>query len=269
MKKFRKEDLSLHHYLRFNVLNEFIEQDVNAPLTFLSDVSTSGSMVYQAISLKTPSPTSLGRGWVYIDTYGDVTEQQSAVTVYDVANNVISGTEYMVDYIDGRIITSGTVTPDHVTYQYFYVSLVNEWQDVEAASVPVVAINLEGFAKEGFQLGGGRRVPRRGRFHIFATNQAERDDLAELLYDGIYNKCVPNQNWQKGSMIDWNGTFNEDYEYELIQYHSHLQFENVVSRNVNAIFLREIPNSDLTMLSDLNRYRSRLDFSMFHWEEGG
>jgi len=270
MKKFRKEDLSLHHYLRFNVLNEFVETDTDVPLVYLPDISTTESFVYEAQSSRIPSPTSLGRGWVYLDAYGDTTEQQSAVTVYDASNNVISGSNnYMVDYIDGRIITSGTVTPDHVTYQYFYVSLVNEWQDVEAADVPVIAVNLEGFMKEGFQLGGGRRVPRRGRLHVFATNQAERDDLTELLYDGIYNKCVPNQDWPKGSMIDWNGTFNEDYEYELIQYHSHLQFENVVSRNVNAVFLREIPNSDLTMLSDLNRYRARIDFSMFHWEEGG
>ena len=268
MKKLRKEDLSLHHYIRSNVLDEFIETDTDIPLTYLPDVSTSDSMVYEATSGRTPSPTSIGRGWVYIDTYGDIIEQQNTVTVYDASDNVISGSEYMIDYVDGRVITSGTVTPDHVTYQYFYVSIVNEWQDIEAAGARVVVVNMDSFVKEGFQLGGGRRVPRRGFFNVFATNQAERDDLNELLYDGIYQKCVPNQNWPKGSMIDWNGTFNEAYEYELIANHSHLQFEGVEARNIAATFIRGIPNIDLTMLSDLNRYRARISFSMFHIEEG-
>ncbi|GAF91548.1 unnamed protein product, partial [marine sediment metagenome] len=83
-----------------------------------------------------------------------------------------------------------------------------------------------------------------------------------------YQKCCPNQNWTKGSMIDWDGTFNENYIYETIQYHSSLHFENVVSRNINPPLLRSIPGGeDLTMLSDLNRYRARIDFDVFHWEE--
>jgi len=214
-----------------------------------------------------PLPTELGRGWVYIDTYGDITEQQNAVTVYDSLANVISGTNYMIDYVDGRVITSGTVTPAAVTYKYFYVSLVNEWEDVESAGVPVVVVNLESFEKVGFQLGGGKRVPRRGHLHIFATNRAERDDLIELLYDGINEKCCPNQNWPKGSMLDWDGTFNSDYVYETIQYSSMLHFENVRARNINPPLVREVPTRDVTMLSDLNRYRARIDFDMFYWKE--
>ncbi len=266
MKKLRKEDLSLHHYIRYNVLNEYIETEYTAPVTYLEDESEAGSYVYEIQSSREPSPVSLGRGLSYIDTYGDVTEQTNSVIVYDSIGTVISGSRYMIDYVDGRVVTSGTFTPAAITYNYFYVSLVNEWQDVEAANVPVVVIDIEGTEKEGFQLGAGRKPNRRGHFHIFATNQAERDDLTELLYDGIYNKCVPNQNWTTGSILDWNGTFNTNYTYELIQYHSHLQFENVRSRNVNPISFG-IPRYDLTMLSDLNRYRSRIDFDMFHWEE--
>ena len=142
MKQLRKEDLSLHHFIRFSVLNEYIEEDVNVPLEYLPDVSISDSMVYQAVSSRTPSPTNLGRGWVYLDSYGSITEQQNAVTVYDANSAVISGTEYMIDYIDGRVITSGTITPSTVTYKYFYVSLVNEWEDIEAAGEAVVVINL-------------------------------------------------------------------------------------------------------------------------------
>jgi len=142
MQRLRQEDLSLHHFIRFNILNEYIENDVDVPLTYLPDISTTGSYVYQAESTRTPLPNDLGRGIVYIDAYGDITEQQNAVTVYDGLGAVISGS-YMIDYVDGRVITSGTVTPAVVTYKYFYVSLVNEWEDIEAAGVPVVVVNLE------------------------------------------------------------------------------------------------------------------------------
>jgi len=267
MKKFRKEDLSLHHYIRYNVLNEYVETDTEAPLEYLPDVSTTGSYVYEVQSSRFPPPTSLGRGWSYIDAYGGVTEQQNSVTVYDSVGSVISGSEYMIDYIDGRVITSGSVTPAAVTYKYLYVSLVNEWQDVEAADVPVVVIDLNSFEKVGFQLGGGKRVPRRGYLHIFATNQAERDDLMELLYDGINEKCVSNQNWTNGSMLDWNGTWNDDYVYELVQYESGLHVENVRARHITPPFTMGIPRTDHTMLSDLNRYRARIDFDMFYWKE--
>lgn len=263
MQRLRKEDLSLHHYLRYNVLNVFIEMEYSAPLDYLPDISEPISQVYTATSSRIPVPTELGRGWVYLDNYGDTTEQQSAVTVYDGVGAVISGTEYMVDYVDGRVITSGTVTPAAVTYKYFYVSLVNEWEDIESAGVPVVAVNLESFEKVGFQLGGGKRVPRKGHLHIFASKRAERDDLLELLYDGINEKCCPNQNWPQGSMIDWDGTFNENYVYETIQYSSSLHFENVKARNINPPLVR----GDVTMLSDLNRYRARIDFDMFYWKE--
>jgi len=268
MQKLRQEDLSLHHYLRFNVLNQYIETDYNIPLEYLSDISEAGSYVYASSSTRLPSPTSLGRGWVYLDNYGDTTEQQNAVTVYDASNAVISGSNYMIDYVDGRIVTSDVgIVPSSVTYQYFYVSLVNEWQDVAAADVPVVVVNLEATEKEGFQLGGGKKPIRRGRLHIFANNQAERDDLIELLYDGIDKKCVPNQIWPQGSMIDWDGTFSNNYIYEVAQYESSLHIDDVVARNVNPSLLSAVPRIDMTMLSDLNRYRARIDFNMFYWKE--
>jgi len=267
MKKLRKEDLSLMHYLRFNVLDEYIETDVDVDLDLIDDLSSSVSQVYEAQSSVIPVPTGLGRGWVYLDSYANTSEQQNSVMVYDSVDTLISGSEYLVDYIDGRVITSGSITPASVTYKYFYVSLVNEWEDVEAAGPPVVVVNLESFTKVGFQLGGGRRVPRRGHLHIFASTRAERDDLLEMLYDGINQKCCSNQNWTNGTMIDWNGTFNNDYVYETIQHHSSLQFENVIARNVNPPLLSGIPRTDLTMLSDLNKYRARIDFDMFHLEE--
>jgi len=270
MRKFRKEDLSVHHYLRFNVLNEYIEEELNVPLTYLDSISTTGSYVYEATSSVNPSPTSLGRGWVYLDAYGDTTQQSGTVTVRDGSGNTISGSEYRVDYIDGRIITaSTTVVPATVTYKYFYVSLVNEWEDVQAAHPPLVVLHLESFRKEGFQLGGGKRVPRNGRCHIFAADRAERDDIMELIYDGLFNKSCPSQTWSRGSILDWDGTFNTNYVYETEEYQSNLHFDNVGARHISPPLFGDVPGTAdvYGMLSDLNRYRARIDFEMFYWEE--
>jgi hypothetical protein len=266
MEKLRQEDLSLHYYLRHFVLNDYIEVDTSVPLVYLDDVSDPpNSYVYEASSSLEPSPTSRGRGWVYTDTDPYTTEQTGSVIVYDAGDSVISGTEYMIDYVDGRIVTSGTVTPATVTYDWYYVALVNDWDDALVSDVPVVVVELADFTKEGFQLGGGRVVPRRGRFHIFASNTAERDDLAELLYDGIYNKCVNLQTFEKGTMIDWDGTFNDAYTYDTISGSSHLNFERVRSRLITPPLIPD--RRTLVSLSDINRYRNRIDFTMFHYEE--
>lgn len=270
MRKFRKEDLSIHHYLRFNVLNEYIEEEFDASLSYLDSVSTTGSYVYEAVSDRIPSPTSLGRGWVYLDAYGDTTQQSGSITVYDESGVVISGSDYKIDYIDGRVITSSTdVVPSTVDYKYFYVSLVNEWEDVQAAKAPVVVLQLESFRKEGFQLGGGKRVPRSGRCHIFASDRAERDDIMELVYDGLYNKSCPSQTWSQGTILDWDGTFNTDYVYERASNQSNLHFDEVRARQISPPLFGDVAGTAdvYGMLSDLNRYRARIDFEMFYWEE--
>jgi len=268
MEAFRKEDLSLHHYLRFNVLNKYIETDHDVALEYLDDLSTSGSYVYQALSTREPSPISLGRGWVYLDAYSDVVEQTTRVSVYDLGGAAISGSDYMIDYIDGRVIfATQAIIPNKVTYDYFYVALVNDWEVVETSGVPVVVVDLESFRKVGFQLGGGKLIPRRGHLHIFATDRAERDDLIELLYDGINEKCVSNQDWPKGTMLDWDGTFNVDYEFKKMEHASCLHIENVTANILSPPLLTRVPRTDYRMLSDLNRYRARLDFDMFYWRE--
>jgi len=268
MELFRKEDLSLHYYLRFNVLNNYIERVTGASVEYLEDLSTTGSYVYQINFDVEPSPNSLGRGLVYLDNYMDLIEQTTRVKVFDRYGTQISGSHYMIDYIDCRVVTaSESVVPYTVNCDYFYVSLVNEWEDVHVAGVPTVVIELESFKKVGFQLGGGKLVPRRGHLHIFASDRAERDDFMDLLYDGINDKCVPNQDWPKGSMIDWDGTFNVDYQYKTVDYASCLHIENVFATLVSPPLLTRVPTTNYIMLTDFNKYRARIDFDMFYWRE--
>ena len=267
MKRVRTEDLSLHQYLKNIVLSDFIETET-ASLTYLEDESSTGSYVYEAQSLMDPSPKSLGRGWRYVDDPTDITEQQSSVTVYDQYDSVISGSNYMIDYVDGRVIfPTSTVIPATVTYKWNYISVVDEWLLLENSEVPIVVIDISGFSKEGFQLGAGKRVPRRVNLHVFASDTAERDDIMETLYDGLYLKSCPNQSFLKGTMLDWDGTFNTGYEYATISGSSALKFEDVQARSV-SVPLFNIPNRNMIMLSDVNRYRGRVNCTMFHWSEG-
>lgn len=269
MKNLRREDLSLHHYIKNNILQDFIEEEKNVPLIYLSDESVLGeSYVYEAQSNMDPSVVSKGRGLVYLDNPSDTSEQTSSgtITVYDAVGAVISGSNYNVDYIDGRVIFANTnIVPAAISYKWNYVSVVDEWSNIEAADVPVVAIGISNFVKQGFQLGAGKFVSRRVDLNIFASNQAEKDDLSECLYDGLYLKSCAYQSYPKGTMLDWDGTWNNDFEYATISGSSNLKFDNVESRTIKPTLM--VPSRDSTMLSDLNRYRSRISFDMIHWEE--
>jgi len=269
MKALRKEDLSLHHHIKNYVLRDYIEKEENISLSYLSSESSPPtSYVYEANSDMYPSPASKGRGWVYLDNPSDVTEQTSSgtITVRDAVGTVINGSNYNVDYVDGRIIVDTlSSVPATINYKWNYVSIVDEWPDIEAADTPVVAIGISSFSKTGFQLGAGKFVSRRVDLNIFASDQAEKDDISECLYDGLYLKSCNYQSFPKSTMIDWDGTFNQEYEFATISGSSNLKFDNVESRTVRASLM--VPSRDSTMLSDLNRYRSRISFDMIHWEE--
>ena len=182
MRSLRKEDLSLYYHLKHVGLFEFIEKEELAPLQKLDteEFCSTDFMVYEALTEWcenpegfAPSPTERGRGWVYIDE-GTVSgtnqcspyvvvsgtdmegneilgipEQSYRIMVYDVDGFIIPEDEYLIDYLDGRIITDGTVTPVYIDYHWNYVSLVDEWAAVEAANPPVVVIDMHGSDKAG------------------------------------------------------------------------------------------------------------------------
>jgi hypothetical protein len=268
MKKLRKEDISLHHFIRNRVLGDFIETEKSISLAYMPDVSSeSGSAVYQINTSMNPNPFSFGRGLAYIDSYDYYTEQSGSVVVYNNVGSIIDNVNYEIDYIDGRIIFANTsYNPSIVDYRWYYVSIVDEWEHIQSADVPVVVIDIASFNKEGFQLGGGKKIPRRVNLHIFSSSQSEREDLTEALYDGLYLKQCPLQGLSHGTMLDWDGRWNVNYIFSTISGSSYLNFDNIRARNIYPRLMM-IPSSDMTQLSDLNRYRSRISFDMFHWEE--
>ena len=268
MKALRREDVSLHHYIRNHVLSDFIEEETSIPLKYVNDESCSPvSYVYQVQTDMLPLPTSRGRGLVYLDNATDIVEQTNSITVYDSSMTVINNSNYMIDYIDGRVIAaSSSIVPAYVDYKWHYVSIVDEWLDIqEVSDPPIVSIGISDFSKKGFQLGGGKFVPRRVDINIFASNSAEKDDLTEVIFDGLYLKSCAYQTFPKGTMLDWNGTWNTNYEYSTVGGSCNLKFDNVASTTVRVSL--NTPSDDDLVLGDLNRYRSRISFDMFHYEE--
>ena len=305
MKKLRKEDIALYYYIKEIILCDFEEYEEYVPLVYIEALSQSDpnvgeiSKVYEASSDMLPLPIERGRGWKYIDEgQGDacsgffdtvsgtradgvsingVPEQSFKVIVYDSTYSGISSDEYMIDYIDGRVITSGTCNPAYVSYYWNYVSVVDEWAAVEAANPPVVAIDVHGTDKIGYQLGGGKKVTRKVDLHVFATNTAERNDLVETLYNGFYLKSCPILDLPLGTMLDYDGTWygrrDNSNKYETLFDNSFLdgvsmlEFNNVTSRHVNLPILMT-RSRDEVVLSDLNAYRSKVSFDMIHYTDG-
>ena len=312
MTKLRKEDLSLFYYIKDAVLSTFVEKEEHIRLSYLSEISidtgdpSCDSLVYEALSTMEPSPTERGRGWCYFDgvdpttgsgaavfparycaTVSGIPEQTDRVIVYyctTAGGNTeyipISNTEYIIDYIDGRIVTSGTCQiPTHVTYDWNYVSVVDEWAAVEAADPPVIVIDIHGTDKTGYQLGGGKKSIRKVDLHIFATDPAERNDLVETLYDGLYNRTSPLYEFSKGTVLDYDGTWYDrknkprsdlDTEFDITTVPGvigNLEFENVTARHVNLPLLMTRNRNEI-MLSDLNAYRSKISFDMVSYTSG-
>ena len=307
MKQIRKEDLSLFYYLKDVVLTDFIEVEEEVPLSYMSEISSDPtdpscekSLVYEALTTMLPKPTERGRGWIYFDgdcgfrsylcsatvSGGGIPEQIDRVTVFSCTPSGVNTTltpipytEYMVDYLDGRIVTSGTCEPKFVTYSWNYVSLVDEWAAVQAADPPVVVIDMHGTDKAGYQLGAGKKITRKVDIHIFATDPAERNDLVETLYDGLYNRSAPLYDFPEGTVLDYDGTWygrkenpdrtDPDTYFDVTTVSGvigNLLFDNVTARHVNLPLLMTRNRNEI-MLSDLNAYRSKISFDLVSYTQ--
>jgi hypothetical protein len=308
MSVLRKSDLSLYLYLKDSVLRNFIEVEEEIPLQLMPELSDLTSYVYQAVTTMDPSPTDPGRGWVYFDAVsgtnncasftsvsginGDgnfafgTPEQSERVIVYETVAgtlNVVPWTDYMIDYMDGRIISSRALETPYVTYYWNYVSVVDEWAAIEAAEPPVCVIDIHGTDKKGYQLGGGKKVIRKVDIHIFASDPAERNDLVETIYDCLYNKSCSLSDFVTGSVLDYDGTFygRRDLldripnpinkltfllDRKTISNIGSLYFDNVTSRHINLPVIMS-QSGNQVLLSDLNAYRSKISFDLIVYDD--
>ncbi len=238
----RLEDISLFNYIKHEVLPvKFSEQLQGESLVYNSVLGG-----YVADTSMEPNPTSLGRGWVLFDdnTVGnrvlvDTTAEQTTKV------SVVGPTTYDIDYKNG-VIKNYDVEPTSVSYYWNYVSVLDAWPGTNPPDLPIVAIDITGSMKEGFQLGAGVKNIRDVVFSIFATTKAERDDLSDAMYDAVYNKYITINDFSSGGYLNYDGTYNGVTPSNLNG--ANMYFYNIKHNNINVW-------SDF---SDLNKYRSEV-----------
>lgn len=264
----RLEDLTLYHYIKDYVLPlDWVESIVNEPLTY---DPTSGS--YITNSQMSPSPVSDGRGWVYFDEDTDFlstcaqvphVEQSARIVVKSAIGDILPTNAYTVNYVDGSLYNVNTTisgTPATVDYYWHYVSVVDGWPGAEPPPLPIIAIDTVSSSKAGFQLGGGYKTTRECKIHIFATNNAERSDLSELLYNALYERhvVVPDYGVQ-GEPLSFDGTFNPSYTGETVEYGLG-----------GLLYFDKVKYSKITSRPDwslLNRFRGTITFNLVSYKE--
>jgi len=269
----RMEDMSLQHWLKDVVLPlKWAERVINDPLIYNNDKQR-----VEAQIIWLPNFLDEGRGWVFFDPGGTgscvttdipTTEQSTRVTVKNAAAATITSSLYTVNYLDGAIILPGGATttaegvPTTVDFTQFYASFIDGWPGTEPPELPIVSVEISGFKKDPFQIGGGRKAIRAVSIHIFASSSAERDDLTEFLYDAVYNRHIPVFDFREGEPLNYDGTFNSSWAGTLLQ----------LDTNDDSLFyFRDVKATNITGRqdwSDLNRWRSKITFVMESYRDG-
>jgi len=227
--RLRLENISIFNYIQCEVITpNFSELAQSIPLVY--NPSTS---VFDTVYTREPSPTSVGRGWVYFDDYAvgsrmipdTSTEQTSKVTV-------VGASSYTINYLNGTISNPDT-TPTSVSFYWNYVSVIPSWPGVTPPPLPFVSMGIDGREKSGFQLGGGTRNLSTVYFYVFATSDSERDDISETIHDSLFNHTITIKDFSGGGYLNYDGTYNSTLVKPLSNFGT-LRFIKNSNRNINS-----------------------------------
>jgi len=149
------------------------------------------------------------KNWVYYAT------NVSGVTVPATASPS-AGVNYF-DYTNGLVVYNPGSTPNTpplITYSYHAVQVIDGFPDVENVDswqVPLIAVDFSGMRRRPLALGGGHFVNRIYELHVFGSHDSERDQMIQVLSDGLkYN--FPVLNFEvTGYPLNFNGDRNTNY----------------------------------------------------------
>jgi hypothetical protein len=197
----------------------------------------------------------LGRGMLYFDRSGTDcifgTEQSSIVRVY---SGSTTASAYSVNYLRGQILTTQDLTGYNVDYEWSYISVLDAWPFEDVPPLPVVSIELQDSRGLPLQLGYGDIRSAYWNIQIFASNKGERDDIMDILYDGIYQKRCPVYTFSNGLPLLRDGTYNSAFSAEYDSLYRYLFFENVKKG------LSGLPQWGFYSQETVNRYRAEITF---------
>ena len=270
----RLEDMSLQHWLKGALLPlQWVEKVTNAPLVYNAEKTR-----FEAQIVWLPNFLSEGRGWVYFDPVGSNscvstsvpnTEQTTRITVYNESGSVIGASNYIINYLDGAIVTSGSNPattaegiPTTIDFTQHYVSVLDAWPGTQPPPLPIVAIETGMHKKLPYQIGPGRKAVRGCTAHVFATSSAERDDLTAFIFDALYLRHIPVIDFRQGEPLNYDGTYNKSFTGDLLILNNNddsvLYFDNLRAEEINK----------RANFTDINRWRSIITFDMFTYRDG-
>lgn len=238
---------SIINYIKYEVLpTQFLEAVYDEPLTYDSALN---AYVINPTG-NPPYATDNGRGWFPFDEAtiaGEAVIDTSSEQTTRI--NVSGATVYSIDYANARIKSPNT-PPTSVDYYWNYVSVIEGWPGSDPPNLPLVSVDVQTKQGFGFQLGGGSKDVVIGSIHIFATSEAEKADITDVIHNSIETRTLPINNWHQGGYLKFDGTFNSTYTPTPVVGLTNGYFTNVVSR-------LDGPRIEW---SEVNRHRSRITF---------
>jgi hypothetical protein len=206
---------------------------------------------------KRDSYTGLGRGLLYFDISFDACrfgpEQTSMVSVYN-GNSILPVQDYYVNYLTGQIYCDLDLSSYSVDYYWNYVSVVDAWPSDDVPELPVVSIELVRSKSSPLQLGGGDIREGTWNIEVFANNKGERDDLMDVIYEGLNLRRCMIYTFESGLPLTREGLYNYDFTLDENPNYPSLFFENIEKS------LSGLPRWGFYENETINKYRARITF---------
>jgi hypothetical protein len=260
MKLTRQEDVSMYFYLRDMVIGpQYVEVFEEEELVLAE--SGKWDMAYPTTTNIHPfsrgTHSGLGRGLLYFDLAFDSClfgpEQDDMVRVYDGTGD-LPRIDYSVNYLTGQVYSNLDLSDYSVDYYWHYVSVIDAWPQEDVPDLPVVSIELQLSESLPLQLGGGDIRGASWHVEIFANNKGERDDLMDVIFEGINLRRCPIYTFEGGLPLTREGLYNSDFVVEENLNYPSLFFENAKKS------LTGLPSWGFYQNEVINKYRAAITF---------
>jgi hypothetical protein len=254
----RQEDVSVYLYLRERIIApQWAEFSEDYSLVQASagvwDIEYEESLGMHPFTRAANS--GYGRGLLYFDISDGLCifgpEQTEMVQIFD-GSTQVSGS--IINYKKGQVYDSRDLSSCRVDYYWHYVATIDAWPDEDVPSLPIVSIQIQRADKAPLQLGGGDIREADWNIEIFGSSKGERDDILEILFDGLYQKRCSIYTFQNGLPLGRDGTFNTNFSLDYHANYTSLFFENVEKQ------ITGLPRWGFYENERINKYRAQITF---------
>jgi len=256
MKLTRKEDISLYLYIKDKIIGpEFYEIAEGDSLVSV------GNDVWEITNTSDKCPffndvcDGVGRGILYFDVIdGNCVFGSEQTNIVDVYDGITPASSFAVNYLKGQIESSENLSNYLVDYLWHYVATIDAWPYEDVPPLPIVSIELQDSFAKPLQLGYGDIRNAYWNIQIFAENRGQRDDLMDVIFEGVNNRRCEIYEFENGLPLIKSGLFNPSFTATPHENYKFLYFENVKKR------LSGLPQWGFYSQELINRYRAEITF---------